>query len=350
MDSEQCINPNVTPNVINEVSGYLLANYKSGVKTKLTEEQENDINTAAGGLNSLIQKLGLENDIIIDAGKLCEFIGKVLPHGEGMYGGGGDELVPYDNTRPRPNMRNIFFAILAIIISIFLFYIAFIKFDSMVQSITGDTALQAVGDINSEIIAQMRDALSLPRGDLTLLQFFFRSLQNCGTGITGSSISTLTILMQTLLKSTTSTISQRVMATCVASPTGFGTIVDNLASLATSVTSTSTVSACITTATTLEVTNFMKMTMLELTTSGNIITNLLWTSASIGTTGFSLLFYEVKKISPLLIGNRPSQLAIENGGGRKRSNKTKKTKMKKSKKYNKKRKSTRRRGKKYSRK
>lgn len=354
MDETECLTTPLTPDSINKVSEYLNNNYDSGIETSLTEDQKTDVKNAANELNKLIQKLGI-NDLMIDPKQLCDFIGRLLPHEEGMYGGAGDELVPYDNTKPRPNMKNIFYATLAIIISIFLFYIAFIKFDSLVQDITGANALQAVGDINQEVVSQIRDTLNIPRGDLTLLQFFMRSVQNCGTGITASSISALSILMQNLLKSTTNSLTQKITAICVASPsTGFGTFVDNMASLASSFSSSSSVAGCITAATAFEVTNLIQMATLKLTTTVDVIAGLLYTSSTFGTGGFLLLSYEIRKMKPLLIRDRPSQLEIENKGGRmktsKKGNKTKKHQMKKSKKSNKKRKSTRRRGKKYSKK
>lgn len=361
MDETECLTTPLTPDSINQVSEYLNNNYDSGIETSLTKVQKNDVYVVANELTVLIKNLGLEKDIMIDPKKLCDFIGRLLPHEEGMYGGNGDELVPYGEPRPRPNMKNIFYATLAIIISIFLFYIAFIKFDSLVQDITGTNALQAVGDINQEVVSQIRNTLNIPRGDLTLLQFFMRSVQNCGTGITASSISALSILMQNLLKSTTNSLTQKITATCVASPsTGFGTFVDNMASLASSFSSSSSVAGCITAATAFEFEYLLKMITLKLTTTGNVITNLLYTSSTFGTAGILLLSYEVRKMKPLLIRNRPSQLEIENKGGRmktsKKGNKTKKHLMKKSKKSskskksNKKRKSTRRRGKKYSKK
>jgi hypothetical protein len=209
MSNEICLSPDKLKSEFEKISQMLMQHYDKNIETQLQPDDENFLNEVADKLDILTNNAGIE----FNREGFKTLVKKLYVYDFTQFGG-VNGLVPYSNRRG-PNKYD-FFSIIALVVSIIMLYIAFIKFNDLAKTITGS----GVGEISSSVRDQISDALAeiedLDMEDTTFLDYVWNSFCLFGESIVKRQMDAFKNIIIEVIKTTTLNLEEKMKNACMA--------------------------------------------------------------------------------------------------------------------------------------
>lgn len=305
----------------------LLQHYNKNIETTLNEEDETLLNNVIEQLD----ELSINNGIKFNKEGFKSFIKKLFVYDLAQFGGGPyGQVVPYGAVSKRKDSssrdRNIFspnrydlLAIIAVAVGIFIIYISYLKFNELSQSVVGMDIALVSEDIKTQIQEALSEIRQLPTEQITFVQYVWTSIQTFSCSIVEQQAQRIRNIVIELLSNSVQDFTAIAERTCmprtevltegaysVSSSLGtfdFGRALNTLVQAASSVTSASTTSSCITnTALALQQKALndlfynQQLILNKITAQTTQAINFLTYGASVGTSGVLYLIYRTKDV------------------------------------------------------
>jgi len=343
MSNEICLSPVKLKSEFEKISQMLMQHYDKNIETQLQPDDEDFLNEVADKLDVLTNNEGIE----FNREGFKTLVKKLYVYDFKQFGG-VNGLVSYSNRRG-PNKYD-FFAIIALVVSIIMLYIAFIKFNDLAKSVTNS----GVGEISSSVRDLISDALAeiedLDMEDTTFLDYVWNSFCLFSESIVKRQMDAFKNIIIEVIKTTTLNLEKKIQDACMAPSeiveTGkwfvgsfdVGNWFNKGTNALVTLTSAQETSTCVF-RTTLQVTrqelnsliNSLELLVTRIDTQTSQISKLIRYGTSIGVSAIGYLGYRVSEV--VRIGG-PQQQKINYGGvkSRKKRKSMKSRKRKKSRK------------------
>lgn len=332
----------VTEDNLNKLSGLLLNNYNKGNICVLSNDEETVLNDLTKKLSGFLEKSGLK----FNSDNFKELIKKIYPKNNQM--GGDDELVLRNQKKVQGLNKYDFFAVLSLIASFFLFYVAFINFNNLLINTTGMDLADITGEVKNDIMKSIDEVNNMSKEEITYFAFIYKSINIFACSFVGQQQSKLLDLLKIVLQNTLTDSLGHITeyATNVCTPSTqilddqwgiLGKVINYGAQSTNVLINSGKTSNCITSvsSTLLQEKMRQQQTAIQLittqiSTQTSQIHGLLYTATLVGYGASSYLLYRLKQLNLLSIQNRQSNSNVSNGtvGGKSRR-KSKKTRTNK---------------------
>lgn len=322
----------ITKEDTNLVCGLLLKQLDLNIVADLDTEEQAFLDDVSNKLNKLLQS----QNINFNVGAFKNLVKKMYSKNSQL--GGDDEVVPYDNQQESKKTftRYDFFAIVALLVSIFLFWIAFVKMNQISVNTTGLSLSDVPPQLVKDVETAVQQVKSLPYNELTFLQIVYKTMTTFSCSIVDAQITNIQTFVSTAISNSITNIKDSAlqnaakhcgMTTEVLSQEwgAFATLVNALSSGITASLTTDSTSQCIIRATDAQFTKLVhdqayaiSMMTTELSAQGAQISALLTRSARLGVTSIAYFTYRISGIvSNTKINSQQNRARIANYGGKK---------------------------------
>jgi hypothetical protein len=333
----------ITTDNFNEVMSHLFDHYQKNKIATLDEKETEMLNNVSEKLESIFRS----QDIQFNTEDFQTLVKRLYPKKNSMLGGDGEEEIIVSRRNPR--RKNVFykydfFAILGLIVSIYLLYLSFIQLNKLSCDITGNS----VGELTSIITDEITESIkSLNKEELSYLNYILKFFIHFSKNIISRQKDKLYNIIQTTMSVAVPNFMDDVNSVCGIKrndDTILG-IIESSMRLAIHPTITT---QCITETTQTLIEEFqnnqktkLNLLLTKLNTNFSQIHALVSYGTTLGFASISYMYLRIPYIYYGMLNNDDNNDDIEYGGTRKRRHK----KSKKSKKRNslKKRKHSKRR-------
>lgn len=181
-----CITPKQINNDFSNISDIFMERYKKGKITQLNSDDQKLLDDVADKLN----KIATTQNVNFNKEGFKTFIKKLYVYDFTQFGGGDsdDQIVTYDSdsdTKRSVNPPNKFdlFAIIAVVVGIFVIYISYLKFNELSQSVVGMDISSVSEDVKSQLQQALSEIRQLPTEQVTFVQYIWSSIQTFSCSI-----------------------------------------------------------------------------------------------------------------------------------------------------------------------
>jgi hypothetical protein len=196
---------NITINELNNITGLFMKQYDMGVEAELNDEEKDFLDKVVYELDSMFSN----SHIQFNSDKFKTFIKKIYPKNAAQFGG-DDETAQLQRPQRTKFGFMDFLAIVIFVGSIFVCYLAYIRFNELTMSVSG----LSIGDMSSQIGEDIKIAIdsvkNLPKNDLTFIQAIYRSFSSFFCSITDSQIQNISKFTQELLLNSIEDAKQKI--------------------------------------------------------------------------------------------------------------------------------------------
>lgn len=352
---EVCITPEQLNTDFDKISEFFITHYDKNIETELTPDDQQLLDDVSNKLNELAST----QNVNFNKDGFKTLIKKLYVYDFTQFGG-EDGIVPYSGKKTNPPNKFDLFAIIILISSIFLLYISFLKFNELSQSVTGMAIDQISEDVKSQVQVAIAKIGELPTEQITFVQYVWSSIQTFSCSIVETQTQRLRNIVTESLSNTIQDFTAIAERTCMprtevitegvysisSSITGnidLGRALNSLVQVASSATSASSTSSCITnTALSLqrraidELFHQQGLILNQITAQSTQAINFLTYGASMGTSSILYLVYRTRDVLGIAYVQFKPQ--IKRGGKKytkknRKHRKHKKTHKRKNKKY-----------------
>jgi hypothetical protein len=255
---------------LDKLGNILLERYNKNIETALNEEDETLLNNVAEQLELLSRNNGIE----FNKDKFKNFVKRLFVYDFTQFGGGPhNQIVPagaFSNRRDSSSRANSvystnrydFFAIIAFAVGIFIMYISFVKFNELSKSVIGMDIASASEDVKLQIQEALSEIETLPTEKITFIQYVLNSIQTFSCSIIEQQAQRIRNIVVEVLSNSVQDFTAIAEEICmprnevftegaysVSSSLGtfdFGKALNSIVQVASSVSSASATSSCIT--------------------------------------------------------------------------------------------------------
>jgi hypothetical protein len=337
---------------LDKLGNILSERYNKNIETVLNVEDE----TLLNNVSEQLELLSRNNGIQFNKDLFKSFVKRLYVYDFAQFGGGPhNQIVPHGAVSNRressSRSKTVYltnkydlFAIIAFAVGIFIMYISFVKFNELSQSVIGMDIASVSEDVKLQIQEALSEIQKLPTEKITFSQYVLNSIQTFSCSIIEQQAQRIRNIVVELLSNSVQDFTAIAEEICmprtevftegaysVSSSLGtfdFGRALNSIVQVASSVSSASTTSACITnTALTLQ-----QKTLNDLFYNQQLILNKITSQTtqaitffsygvSLGTSGALYLIYRTKDVLRIAYAQRQQVK-----GGKKYTKKNKKHK------------------------